>query len=202
MNILKAETVTLADLSGCQRINVIGTSGSGKSTLAKKLAAALDLPYFEMDALFWKSDWVESTDSEFLPKVAQVAAQPEWILDGNHSRTFDIKFNRAQLVVWIDLAFLTTTCAVTRRAIKRSFSKKELWPDTGNRESLKKSFLSKDSIIWWSMTHYHSTRRKYEQLMSSEAYGDIAFLRLTSRGQIARLLNSKPLKPPPHHRYS
>jgi energy-coupling factor transporter ATP-binding protein EcfA2 len=190
MKILKAETVTLADLSGCQRINVIGTSGSGKSTFAKKLAAALDLPYFEMDALFWKPDWVESTDSEFLPKVAQVAAQPEWILDGNYSRTFDIKFNRAQLVVWIDLAFLTTTYAVTRRAIKRSFSKKELWPDTGNRESLKKSFLSKDSIIWWSITHYHSTRRKYERLMSSEAYGDIAFLRLTSRGQITRLLDS------------
>ncbi len=202
MNSLNAETISLADLSGYQRINVIGTSGSGKSTFANNLAAALDLPCFEMDALFWKPDWVESTDNEFLPKVAQVAARSEWVLDGNYSRTFDIKINRAQLLVWIDLPFLTTTYRVTRRAIKRSFSKKELWPNTGNRESLKKAFLSRESIIWWSITHYYPTRDKYENLMHSDTYEDIAFLRLTSRGQIARLLNSKPLKLPAHHRYS
>lgn len=190
MKILDEQNITLDDLLRYQRINVIGTSGSGKSTFAKSLAEALQLPYFEMDQLFWKPNWVESTDEEFLPKVEQVAARPQWVLDGNYSRSFPIKLKRAQLLVWIDLPFLTTTYSVTRRAIKRSLSQTELWPDTGNRESLKKSFFSKDSVIWWSITHYQSTGVKYEQLMRSGAYGDIAFLRLTSRKQIKRLLNS------------
>lgn len=202
MNILHAEKSTLADLSRFQRINVIGTSGSGKSTFATSLATALQLPCYEMDELFWQPDWVESSDEEFFPKVEDIAEKSQWVLDGNYSRTFAIKLKRVQLLIWIDLPFLTTTYRVTRRAVKRSFSKEELWPDTGNRESLKKSFLSRDSIIWWSMTHHHSTRSKYEQLMTSETYGDIAFLRLTSRGQIARLLNAKPLKQRTHHRYS
>ncbi len=190
MKILDAQKSTLDNLADYQRINVIGTSGSGKSTFAKSLAEALQLPYFEMDQLFWKPNWVESTDEEFLPKVEQVAACPQWVLDGNYSRSFPIKLKRAQLLVWIDLPFLTTTYRVTRRAIQRSLSQTELWPDTGNRESLKKSFFSKDSVIWWSITHYQSTGVKYEQLMHSEAYGDIAFLRFTSRKQIKRLLNS------------
>ena len=190
MKILNAQTSTLTDLANYQRINVIGTSGSGKSTFARSLAEALQLPYVEMDQLFWKPNWVESTDEEFLPKVEQVAARPQWVLDGNYSRSFPIKLNRAQLLVWIDLPFITTTYRVTRRAIKRSLSQTELWPDTGNRESLKNSFLSKDSIIWWSITHYRSTGVKYQQLMRSEAYGNTAFLRLSSRKQIKRLLNS------------
>ncbi|MEE4280863.1 MAG: shikimate kinase [Pseudomonadales bacterium] len=190
MKILDAQKSTLDNLADYQRINVIGTSGSGKSTFAKSLAEALQLPYFEMDQLFWKPNWVESADEEFLPKVEQVAACPQWVLDGNYSRSFPIKLKRAQLLVWIDLPFLTTTYRVTRRAIQRSLSQTELWPDTGNRESLKKSFFSKDSVIWWSITHYQSTGVKYEQLMRSEAYGDIAFLRFTSRKQIKRLLNS------------
>jgi adenylate kinase family enzyme len=191
MKILDEQSITLDDLLEYQRINIIGTSGSGKSTFAKHLAGALQLPYIEMDQLFWKPDWVESTDEEFLPRIEQVAERPQWVLDGNYSRTLPIKLNSAQLFVWIDLPFFTTTYRVTRRAIKRSLSQAELWPGTGNRETLKKSFLSKDSVIWWSITHYHSTGEKYEQLMHSETYENIAFLRLRSRKQVARLLNSR-----------
>ena len=56
------------------RINVIGTSGSGKSTLAKRIAEKLDIPYIELDELFWKPNWTESTDEEFFPKVARAVS--------------------------------------------------------------------------------------------------------------------------------
>ncbi|XOV84017.1 MAG: adenylate kinase [bacterium] len=188
MYILNPETCTLAALSEYRRINVIGTSGSGKSTFAKALADIQQLPYYEMDQLFWKADWEESDDEEFLPRVAQVAALEDWVLDGNYSRTFSIKFKRAQLLIWIDLPFFTTTYRVTRRAISRSLSQKELWPGTGNMESLQRAFFSRKSVIWWSMTHHRSTRIKYRQLMRSDDYAHIAFLHLTSRAQISRLL--------------
>ncbi len=74
------------------RFNVVGSSGSGKSTLARAIAQALQLPYVELDALFWKPDWQESSDDEFLPKLAQALAGDEWVLDGNYSRTTSIKW--------------------------------------------------------------------------------------------------------------
>ena len=41
------------------KINVVGTSGSGKSTLARQLAERLDVPYIEMDRLYWRPEWQE-----------------------------------------------------------------------------------------------------------------------------------------------
>ncbi|MEC8867694.1 MAG: AAA family ATPase, partial [Pseudomonadota bacterium] len=52
-----------------ERINVVGTSGSGKSTLAQDMARRLNLPYIELDRLFWKANWTESTDDEYFPKL-------------------------------------------------------------------------------------------------------------------------------------
>lgn len=52
-----------------KRINVIGSSGSGKSTFAKALAQKLDVTHIEMDKLFWKAGWQESTDHEFFSNL-------------------------------------------------------------------------------------------------------------------------------------
>ena len=77
------------------------------------------------------------------------------------------KWKRVQLVIWLDLSFPRTIFRVTKRALHRSLTKKELWPDTGNRESLTKAFLSKESIIWWAMTTHNKNRKKYGELMAS-----------------------------------
>ncbi|MGB7182428.1 MAG: hypothetical protein WBD51_10880, partial [Burkholderiaceae bacterium] len=59
-------------LSKIERVNVIGTSGSGKSTLARRLSVSLQLPYFEMDAVYWRPNWQEPTDEEYLPQIRQI----------------------------------------------------------------------------------------------------------------------------------
>jgi adenylate kinase family enzyme len=43
------------------RVSILGTSGSGKTTLARRLAAALDLPHLELDAVFHQPGWTGST---------------------------------------------------------------------------------------------------------------------------------------------
>lgn len=47
-----------------------------------------------LDVLFWKPGWVESSYEEFRPKVAAAVAEDRWIMDGNYSRTFDIRMPR------------------------------------------------------------------------------------------------------------
>lgn len=54
-----------------KRINVVGTSGSGKSTFSQMLAETLEYPHLEMDAIYWKPNWQESSDDEFFTNLAE-----------------------------------------------------------------------------------------------------------------------------------
>lgn len=162
------------------RINVVGTSGSGKSTFSRLLAGALDYKYIEMDAIFWKPDWQESIDEEFFAALESQLASDTWVLDGNYSRTGSIKWARVDTVIWIDYSFTRTIYQAVKRAFVRSISKQELWQNTGNVESFKKSFFSKDSIILWTLKTYKTHRARYQRLLVDPDYSHINFIRITS----------------------
>jgi adenylate kinase family enzyme len=180
--------VDFEKISRFERINVVGTSGSGKTTFARKLTELLNLPCYEMDQLFWKSEWQESSEDELFRKVREVTCQPRWVLDGNYTRTIPVKWKQVQLVIWLDPSFVRTVLRVTKRTIYRSLTQQEIWPGTGNRESLRKAFLSKESIIWWAMSTYRNNRKKYSSIVSSPAYSHISFIRLNSQMGVASFL--------------
>jgi len=174
-----------------ERINVVGPSGSGKTTFARELASLLGLPCYEMDALFWEPGWRECENDEFVRRVEEVTSRSRWVLDGNYStRTLAIKSKRVQLVVWLDPSVVTTVCRVTARTVRRSLTREELWPGTGNRESLTQALFSRKSIIWLAMTTHARTRRRYNALMAAPEYSHIRFVRLASRADAARFLGS------------
>lgn len=171
-----------------QRINVVGSSGSGKSTFSRRLARQLDLPYIEMDALFWRPNWKGAPDDEFLALVQEATDQPAWVLDGNYSRTQSIKWRSVQAVVWLDHSYPRTICRSIRRATSRALSQQELWPGTGNRETFRKSFFSRDSIILWAMSNYHKVKRRYEATIANPSYAHIQFVRLRSNSEVEAYL--------------
>jgi adenylate kinase family enzyme len=84
-----------------KRVLVIGCSGAGKSTFARKLGARLDLPVVHIDQLFWRPGWVQAPRAEFVAAIAQAAAQPVWVMDGNSPSTFDQRFPRADAIIWL-----------------------------------------------------------------------------------------------------
>lgn len=139
---------TLADLtrSDFDRVNLVGSSGSGKSTLGRALAQALDQPVVEIDDLFWGPNWTPTPDETFMPRLPAALAGPRWVLDGNYDRTRALKWARATLVVWIDPPYPRVLWQVFLRTLKRSLGNVRLWRH-GNRESLRRAFLSKDSIL-------------------------------------------------------
>ena len=163
-----------------KRINIIGTSGSGKSTIGKKLAATLGYPYFQMDALFWKPNWTESCDKDFFASVAEATANPAWVLDGNYTRTQHIKWENVDTVIWIDYSFTRTFYQALKRAITRIVESKELWEGTGNTESFKKTFMSRESILIWTIKTYKNNKVRYEAMMYSKEFQHIKFVRLQS----------------------
>ncbi|PNH82447.1 shikimate kinase [Vibrio diazotrophicus] len=163
-----------------KRINVIGTSGSGKSTFSRLLANKLKYPYLEMDAIFWKPDWQESTDEEFFANLTESLSGEKWVLDGNYNRTAQIKWGRADTIIWVDYSFSRTLYQAVKRALTRIVTKQELWGKAGNVESFRKSFLSKDSIILWTLKTYKSNRIRYTELLCDPRYTHIEFVRITS----------------------
>lgn len=170
------------------RINVVGTSGTGKSTFSKRLAKILSIPYIEMDKIFWGPNWYWPTDEEFFANLKAALAAENWILDGNYNRTTAIKWEKASTIIWLDYPFSTTLYRAVKRALKRSLTQEELWPGTGNRESFKKSFFSKDSIILWTIKTHAQVRKKYEAYMNDPKYSHIQFIRLKSDVEVETYL--------------
>ena len=164
------------------RINVIGTSGSGKSTLSKRIAKKLDIPYIELDALFWKSNWTESKDDEFFPKIEKAVSGEDWVLDGNYSRTQHIKSKRTQMVVSLDLPFHVVLYRIASRSLIRGFKGTELW--SGNKETIWKHLFTRDSMIWWVIKTFHKNRERYISLYDQAEYSHINFVRLRSSKEV------------------
>ena len=87
-----------------QKILIIGCSGSGKSTLARALGRRLGLSTFHLDRVYWRAGWQPSSDQEFDERLARIIALPRWIIDGNFSRTLELRLGHADTVIHLDFA--------------------------------------------------------------------------------------------------
>src|SRR5215470_8299564 len=99
-----------------RRVMVVGSSGSGKTTFARALAEKLRLPLVELDRYYWRAGWNEPTGAEWRKSVADLAATPDWVMDGNYSGTFDLRMPIADAIIWLD--YPRAICL--RRALART----------------------------------------------------------------------------------
>ena len=166
------------------KIIVVGTTGSGKSTLSESLSSKLNIPYIQLDQLFWKPNWQWSTDEEFFENIQKaIEGKDSWIIDGNYHRTQFITWPLADTVIWIDLPFYKILYQNLSRSIRRAIVHEELWPNTGNRESFKR-LLSKDSIIKWLVKTYPIMKKRYAEAIQDPNYSHIKFYHLKSRSEV------------------
>lgn len=173
-----------------QRINVVGTSSSGKSTFARRLAYLLDCPHIELDRLFWKPGWQQATPDDFKASLEQAIEGERWVIDGNYNDTEPIKQDRLTTVIWLDYSLGTTLSRSFWRAVQRSWTRQEIWPDTCNRESFRRNFASRDSVLLWTLTSYRPNRKKYLAMMKKPELSAIDFIRLRHPRQASTFLQS------------
>ena len=100
-----------------RRVVVTGLAGSGKSTLALALAARTGLPVIHLDLHFWKPGWVAPSETEWREKQRDVLAGDAWIADGNYHETLDLRLERADSVVVLDMPWWLCS----GRAVLRGF---------------------------------------------------------------------------------
>ena len=159
-----------------QRISVVGTTGSGKTTVARTISNRLQLPYIELDALYWEENWTGVSDQVFRERVEMAIQADRWVVDGNYSRIRHLVWARADTVVYLDYSFGRTFWQLIMRTIRRSIQQEELWH--GNRESMRKSIFNRKSILLWMIQTYGRRRRQYAVLMQQPENAHLNFIHL------------------------
>ena len=163
------------------RAIVIGTSGTGKTTFARQLAQAVGAPHTEMDALHWGPDWTPHPLAQFRAAVDAASAGARWVIDGNYTAVRDLLWPRATHIVWLDYSRLRVFGQVLRRTLQRGVRQTPLW--AGNRESLRRAFFSRDSILLWSLTTFDKNRRRYADLRAGGAWPQLQWVALPNPRQ-------------------
>ena len=164
-----------------QRIVVVGTSGSGKTTLAREVSQRSQLPHVELDALYWEPSWGEPPKDVFRQRVLDALMGDSWIIDGNYGQVRDIVWGRADTVVFLDYSFGLVWRRLWKRTVRRAFQQEELW--NGNRETIRQSFFSQDSILLWMLQTYFKRRKQYPQLLQQPEYRHLDVVHLQSQSQ-------------------
>lgn len=83
-----------------KKIMIFGIPGSGKSTFAMQLSRVLHLPVFHLDKYFYVNSWQERHYEEFLSIQKELVSKERWIIDGNATRSLELRFSRADLVLY------------------------------------------------------------------------------------------------------
>jgi adenylate kinase family enzyme len=169
-----------------RRIVVFGTTGSGKSWLAKRLVDEKGLRLVELDALFWGPDWQPATLDLFRHRVECETRDGDWIAVGIYGQVRDIVWHRADTLVWLDLPLPLVMWRLLWRTLRRIVTRENLW-GTGNRESLRRTLLSRDSILLWALRTHGRNRRRFSEECANFAAGRTV-IRLRSARDVERFI--------------
>ena len=158
----------------------MGPTNSGKSTLAARLAAALDAPRVELDALYWRPEWTPAPDEEFQAAIREATSGERWVVAGNDHRTAQpITWPRADLVVWLDFPLHVILPRLIRRSWRRWRTRELLWGT--NTEQFWKHLKLWDpaqSLIAWQISTHRRVRARNEAEMHDQRWQHLRFVRL------------------------
>jgi len=164
-----------------RRILVIGSGGAGKSTFATRLGQLLDIEVIHLDKFFWRSGWVESPPDEWVRTVTKLVNRDSWIMDGNYGGTLELRIQRCDTIVFLDLSRLLCVWRIVKRNLRYRRGGR---PDMaeGCHEKLDPEFVS------WVWNYPRRSRPKVVELIRTHADGKrIVWLR--SKAEVKKFLS-------------
>lgn len=160
------------------RVAVVGVTGAGKTTMAETLAQRLGVMHVELDSLHWDPGWQQAPREVFRRRVAEALSGPSWVADGNYSKTRDLVWGRADTLVWLDYSRRLALGRLITRTFRRIMRREQLW--NGNRETLRGTLLSRDSLLLYLFQSHGRLRRSYPQALQDPRYAHLKVVRLRS----------------------
>jgi len=151
--------------------SVLSGLRTGYLTMPRRLA-------LRAESVLRVSSWMATSP------VAEIATR--WIMDGNYSRVMDRIWTRATSLVWLDFPLALVLARGLRRSLRRSLRRESLYSE--NRETMRRTFFSHDSLLLWIMTSRGPRRRRYQQVLEEGRFPQLEVHRLTSPGKAAQWL--------------
>ncbi len=172
---------------------MVGSTGSGKTTFACRLAARLGVPHVECDALAWGRNWTLRPAATFRALASDATSGDMWVTDGNYggAGVRDIIWRRADTLVWLDYPLPLIFWRLLGRTVARIRSGEELWPGTGNRETIRNSFFSRESLFIWLLRTFWRRRREFPALLARPEYAHLTVHHFERPGEAERWLEAQ-----------
>jgi adenylate kinase family enzyme len=173
-----------------RRVSVVGGTGTGKTTFGRELARIMGVPFVELDAIVWQPNWKTLEPAVFRARVGERIAAPAWVVDGNYggAGVRDLVWASADTIIWLDMPLVVSLWRLWGRTIARIRDQAELWPGTGNRETARDAFLSRDSLFWWAVKTHWRRRKNYSRLLAEAESGGKTVYRFTRPADADRWL--------------
>jgi predicted kinase len=167
-------------LRGCQRVLILGRTGSGKTTLARELAAAIDVPHVELDALYFGPAFSTVPLPLLRERTTAAIAGERWVTDGNKSAVRDLVWPRADTVVWLDYPVAVSLWRLGKRALWRTSVLTTEASQTGDKAGLPKQMLSAAKGVLTALRSHRGQRRAYPKMFAEPQNQHLAVVRLRS----------------------
>lgn len=173
-----------------KRAVVIGVTSSGKSTLAERLARRFDLDFIELDALHWEPNWQEARLEVFRARVEKATEAEKWVTAGNYHVVRDLIWPKAEAVIWLDYSLGLVLWQMTRRSLKRWWTRELLWGTNYEPFWIHLKLWSTDSLYHWLFKTYWRRKREYPVLFSRPEHQHLKVIRFTHPSQTEEWLKS------------
>lgn len=98
-----------------KRIAIIGLPGSGKSTFASKLGKLLKYPVHHLDRHQFEEGGQKRDHQEFLSIQKAMLKEEVWIIEGCSISTLEMRFARADTVIYFHLPRLLCMWRIVKR---------------------------------------------------------------------------------------
>ena len=111
-----------------KKVIIIGCPGAGKTTFAERLHKKTGLPLYYLDTIWHKPDRTHISRADFDARLTEILAEDEWIIDGNYSRTIEMRLRECDTVFLFDLPTEVCLQGATERLGKGRYDMP--WIDT------------------------------------------------------------------------
>jgi adenylate kinase family enzyme len=156
---------------------IFGRPGSGKTTLAVALSRVLLMPVHHLDKYFFVDNWVERDKAEFIEIQQQLLNQDQWIIDGNATRSLHMRYQKADIVIYMVYPRFTCIWRVMKRFFTKDYSIDDRAPNCKEGISLKLL-----RYLWGF------DKRVAEKIASlRDAYPDVKFYKITNDEELKQV---------------
>lgn len=152
-----------------KKVIIIGCPGSGKTTFAEKLQRKTGLPLYHLDAIWHKPDRTHIPREEFDTQMREIFDEESWIIDGNYSRTIEMRLMECDTVFLFDLPTEVCLQGATERLGKERYDMP--WTDSELDPKFKseiENFATEMLPIIYNLLDKHGQNKKIVIFKSRE----------------------------------